>query len=80
MALRSVIRWMEPIPTVFDLPVYTNDVVVSGNAHLKAIAYKPGWYSSDTTKTDFYGAKYRPDSVIHLLPPDNNYKDEKKKR
>src|SRR6185295_12279442 len=32
-----------------------------------------------TTKTDFYGAKYRPDSLIHLLPPDNYYKDEKGK-
>lgn len=59
--------------------VYANDVVVSGNAHLKAIAYKPGWYSSDTTTTDFYGARYRPDSLIQLLPPDNYYKDEKGK-
>jgi hypothetical protein len=53
--------------------------MVSGNEHLKAIAYKPGWYSSDTTKVDFYGTKYRPDSLIHLLPPDNYYKDEKGK-
>ena len=59
--------------------VYANDVVVRGNAHLKAIAYKPGWYSSDTTTTDFYGARYRPDSLIQLLPPDNYYKDEKGK-
>jgi len=59
--------------------VYANDVVISGNAHLKAIAYKPGWYSSDTTKTDFYRTKYRPDSLVHLLPPDNYYKDEKGK-
>jgi hypothetical protein len=46
---------------------------------LKAIAYKPGWYSSDTTEVDFYVSKYRPDSLIHLLPPDNTYKDEKRK-
>jgi uncharacterized membrane protein len=59
--------------------VYTKDAVISGNAQLKAIAYKPGWYSSDTTKADFYGTKYRPDSLIHLLPPDNDYKDEKGK-
>jgi len=58
---------------------YTNDVVISGNAHLKAIAYKPGWYSSDTTTIEFYAARYRPDSLIHLLPPDNYYKDEKGK-
>jgi len=59
--------------------MYTNDVMVSGNEHLRAIAYKPGWYSSDTTKTDFYKTKYRPDSLMHLLPPDNYYKDEKGK-
>ena len=44
---------------------------------MKAIAYKPGWYSSDTIKADFYAARYKPDSLIHLLPPDNAYKDEK---
>jgi len=59
--------------------MYTNEVMVSGNEHLKAIAYKPGWYSSDTTKADFFETKYRPDSLIHLLPPDNYYKDEKGK-
>lgn len=59
--------------------VYTKDVTISGNTHLKAIAYKPGWYSSDTTEVDFYAAKYRPDSLIHLLPPDKDYKDDKSK-
>ncbi len=59
--------------------VYTKDVSISGNAHLKAIAYKPGWYSSDTTKADFYAARYRPDSLIHLLPPDKDHKDDKSK-
>jgi len=60
-------------------PVYANDVTIEGNARLKAIAYKPGWYSSDTTTTDFYKTTYRPDSLIQLLPPDNYYKDEKGK-
>ncbi|HEV8507144.1 MAG TPA: FN3 associated domain-containing protein [Chitinophagaceae bacterium] len=60
-------------------PVYANEVMIDGNAHLKAIAYKPGWYSSDTTTMDFYTTKYRPDSVIQLLPPDNYYKDERGK-
>ncbi len=58
---------------------YAKDVSISGNAHLKAIAYKPGWYSSDTTKADFYAARYRPDSLIHLLPPDKDHKDDKSK-
>lgn len=59
--------------------IYTKDVSISGNAHLKAIAYKTGWYSSDTIKADFYAAKYRPASLIHLLPPDKDYKDDKGK-
>lgn len=59
--------------------VYTKNVMISGKAHLKAIAYKPGWYSSDTTEADFYRAKYKPDSLIHLLPPDKDYKDDKEK-
>ncbi len=58
---------------------YTKDVTINGNAHLKAIAYKTGWYSSDTMKADFYGAKYKPASLIHLLPPDKDYKDDKAK-
>jgi uncharacterized membrane protein len=60
-------------------PAYNTGVEIGGSAHLKAIAYKPGWHSSDTTEADFYGAKYKIDSMIHLLPPDNAYKDEKSK-
>lgn len=58
---------------------YKNGVLIDGNVHLKAIAYKPGWYSSDTIVADFYRTKYRPDSLVHLLPPENNYRDEKGK-
>jgi hypothetical protein len=60
-------------------PIYTENSLITGNAHLKAIAYKAGWYSSDTTEADFYTAKYKPDSLIHFLPPDARYKDEKGK-
>jgi uncharacterized membrane protein len=59
--------------------VYNNEIMLSGNVHLKAIAYKPGWYSSDTTDAIFYAARYKPASLIHLLPPDNAYKDDKAK-
>jgi uncharacterized membrane protein len=59
--------------------VYTKDVTISGIANLKAIAYKPGWHSSDTTKAEFYAAKYRPSSLTHILPPDKDYRDEKSK-
>ncbi len=66
-------------PDSLNSPVYNGNVTLDGNIHLKAIAYKPGWYSSDTTEADFYTAKYKVDSVIHFLPPDNAYKDEKGK-
>ncbi len=64
-------------PDSLHSPVYDHDVMIKGDALLKAIAYKPGWYSSDTTKAEFYAAKYKFNSLIHLLPPDNAYKDEK---
>lgn len=55
--------------------LYKKGLTVNGNIQLKAKAYKPGWYSSDLLESNFYGARYRPDSVIHLLPPDEQYKD-----
>jgi hypothetical protein len=66
-------------PDSLHSPAYDDNVTISGNAHLKAIAYKPGWYSSDTLDAYFFAATYRPDSLIHLLPPDVAYKDEKGK-
>ena len=66
-------------PDSLKSPVYNNDVTISGNAQLKAKAFKPGWYTSDMTETYFYLAKYRPDSLIHLLPPDKDYPDAKNK-
>ena len=60
-------------------PIYNNDVTLNGNARLKTKAFKPGWYTSDMTEDYFYGAKYRPDSLVHLLPPDKEYPDAKNK-
>jgi uncharacterized membrane protein len=65
------------LPDSLKSPVYNNDVTISNNVHLKARAFKPGWYSSDSVEAYFYAAKYRPDSLIHLLPPDKQYKDDK---
>jgi len=67
------------VPDGVQSPVYDENVAITGNAHLKAIAYKPGWQSSDTVDTYFYAAKYKPDSLIHLRPPDASYRDEKGK-
>jgi uncharacterized membrane protein len=66
-------------PDSLKSPVYSNDVTLSSNAQLKTKAFKPGWYSSDVTENYFYAAKYRPDSLIHLTPPDEQYKDAKNK-
>jgi len=66
-------------PDSLKSPVYNNDVTLNGNAQLKTKAFKPGWYTSDMTENYFYGAKYRPDSLIHLLPPDKEYPDAKNK-
>jgi hypothetical protein len=66
-------------PDSLKSPVYSNDVTLSSNAQLKTKAFKPGWYSSDVTENYFYAAKYMPDSLIHLLPPDEQYKDAKNK-
>lgn len=60
-------------------PVYNSDVTLTNNVHLRARAFKQGWHTSDSLDALFYTAKYRPDSLIHLLPPDKNYKDEKNK-
>lgn len=66
-------------PDSLKSPIYNNDVTLNGNAQLKAKAFKPGWYTSDIAETYFYAAKYRPDSLIHVLPPDEEYRDAKNK-
>jgi hypothetical protein len=58
-------------------PVYNDSVKLSTTAHLRAIAYKAGWYSSDTAQAEFLAAKVKVDTLIHLLPSDKAYFDEK---
>ena len=59
--------------------VYHPDVAIGDKAHLVAKAFKPGWHTSDSLEAYFYKAGFRADSLIHLLPPDPSYKDEKGK-
>lgn len=77
VAIRYTLDGTEP--DSLNSPVYNNDVNISSNVQLKTKAFKPGWYSSDITENYFYSAKYKPDSVVHLLPPDEQYKDAKNK-
>ena len=66
-------------PDSLKSPVYDKNVIITGNAQLKAKAFKPGWYTSDIIENYFYAAKYKPDSLIHLLAPAEEYKDAKNK-
>lgn len=54
--------------------VYDHKVLLQGNVTLKAKAFRQGWISSDITETEFYHAGLKPDSVINLSKPDDNYK------
>ncbi len=55
-------------------PVYRQNTTLTQNVTVKAKAFKPGWISSDIMETYFFSAKHRVDSVIHLLPPEEQYK------
>ncbi|MFL5811229.1 MAG: chitobiase/beta-hexosaminidase C-terminal domain-containing protein, partial [Flavisolibacter sp.] len=57
-------------PDSLHSPVYNDQVTISTDAHLKARAFKHGWYKSDSLDAFFYQAKFKPDSLIYLLPPD----------
>lgn len=61
-------------PDSISSPVYNKKVMLAGNATVKAKAFRQGWLSSDITEADFYSAKLKPDSVINLLLPDEEYK------
>jgi len=61
-------------PDSLNSPVYNNDVTLNTSASIKVKAYKSGWHTSDVTESFFYAAKYKLDSIIHLLPPDEQYK------
>ncbi len=66
-------------PDSINSPVYKKDLTISSNIQLKTKAFKPGWFSSDVAENYFFAAKFKPDSVIHLMPPDEQYKDAKNK-
>jgi hypothetical protein len=56
-------------------PIFKKGITLSGNTQVRAKAFKPGWYSSDITEYSFYAARYRPASLTHLAPPDEQYRD-----
>jgi hypothetical protein len=48
--------------------------VLSKNVTVKAKAFKKGWISSNVMENYFFSSKYKADSAINLLPPDEQYK------
>lgn len=55
-------------------PVYKTGIMISRQGIMKARAFKAGWISSDVSELTFFRNKFRPDSMVALLPPDKAYK------
>ncbi len=53
---------------------YSNDIMLTSNTTVKAKAFKKGWLSSAVMEGYFFSSKYKPDSVVNLLPADEQYK------
>lgn len=53
---------------------YSNDVILTNNTTVKAKAFKKGWLSSAVMEGYFFSSKYKPDSAVNLLLPDEQYK------
>ena len=53
---------------------YSNDIMLTQNTTVKAKAFKKGWLSSAVMEGYFFSSKYKPDSVVNLLPADEQYK------
>ena len=53
---------------------YRNDIVLTSNTTVKAKAFKQGWISSTVMENYFFSSKYKADSVVNLLPADEQYK------
>lgn len=53
---------------------YTSNIVLTKNVTIKSKAFKKGWVSSDVLENYFYSSKYKVDSIINLLPPEEQYK------
>ncbi|WP_316814529.1 FN3 associated domain-containing protein [Pedobacter nyackensis] len=54
--------------------LYTQPIQLKESATVKAKAYKPGWYGSETITSKRYKSGYKADTIIFLLPPDDKYK------
>lgn len=63
------------MPDSINSPEFKGNEMISNNTLIRARAFKPGWISSDLLEASFYRSTYTPDSVIYLLPANDQYKD-----
>ncbi len=61
------------IPDSINSSEYSKNILLSSNVTVKAKAFKKGWTSSDIMESHFFSSKYKPDSAINFLPPDDQY-------
>ena len=61
-------------PDSSNSPEYNSNIILTKNITVKAKAFKKGWISSDILENYFYSSKYKVDSIINLLPPEEQYK------
>lgn len=56
--------------------IYKDSIAIVENTLIKVKAYKDGWFGSEVLTANFYRSKYKPDSIVLLLPPDPSHKGE----
>ncbi|RPD46503.1 FN3 associated domain-containing protein [Paracnuella aquatica] len=62
------------IPDSLHAPIFTSGAMINQSMTIKAKAFKQGWISSDVVERSFYKAGYKPDSVLLVHPPNEQYK------
>lgn len=60
-------------PDSLKAKVYDGKAMLSGNATVKARAFKKGWLGSDEVSFNFYKSLHKPDSIKLLTAPNERY-------
>ncbi|MGN7723436.1 c-type cytochrome domain-containing protein [Chitinophaga sp. 22620] len=60
-------------PDSLSSPVYTDSLRLDSSFTVKARAFKPGWYGSETVQARFLKTTFQPDSAVLLKPANEKY-------
>lgn len=60
-------------PDSLNSQVYMDSLRIDSSFTVKARAFKPGWYGSETVKARFLKTTYQPDSAVLLTPANEKY-------